>query len=915
MRKIKSLVIPILFAVFLFQSWFISAQDTTKPWTYWWWMGSAVNQDDIALQLEEFAEAGLGGVHIIPIYGAKGYENKFKPFLSEQWLDAVEFTVEKAKALSLGVDLTLGTGWPFGGPMVNEEMAAKRLFVPETELLFRNVDRITLSIKSLKKRYELSDISAIYAKGEKDYIQLYSSENPSDSIFKKMPRGSWEVMIYGIKPTGQKVKRAAPGGEGLVVDYFNKENIQAYLNAFEETLTQRNIDIRTYYNDSYEVYGANWSTGLEEQFKELHGYAVQDYLFLLSDTLNPLRPHLVRDIRATLSEMLLKGFTETWASWSNEKGKLTRNQAHGSPGNILDYYAEVDIPETESFGCSDFAIPGLDCDPDYEEERFGRPSPLMMKFASSPAHLLGKKLVSSETTTWLGNHFKVSLQQVKPHIDQLFTAGINHIFYHGSTYSPAEEGFPGWLFYASTNFNRQSHFWEELPHLNRYIKNVQVELQNAKSDNDVLLYFPIDDLWTQSEGRILLQLDVHKYSKWFNETAFGATASKLWQNGHTFDYLSDKQLGSIKVDAEGNLFIKDSITYKTIVVPPVEYLSIQTLANLEVLAEKGAKIIFEGHLPKSQAGLASRLNKKPTLGFENINKNLLTLSNVLVTNDLSAALTQFEISAESIKKQGLEFIRKRRGEGIMYFISNLSDEFYADSVALSANYQYVTFYDPMSEQKGFIKTNGKFYLDLAPGASIIIETFAEKPDLSSWSYFDAASNIDLSQNTWQVQFEGGISESIPGTFKIDTLTSWTTWDAPTWDNAKIQTYCGKAHYKTQFSLEPSQLGKAIKINFQEVHESARVLVNGKDCGTVWSFPLSLTIPAEVLQESNELEVIVQNLSANYMRKFDKEQPGWKKFYDINFVDITYTPFEAARWGLEDSGIIGSVFLEIPKKKR
>ncbi len=98
---------------------------------------------------------------------------------------------------------------------------------------------------------------------------------------------------------------------------------------------------------------------------------------------------------------------------------LTRYQAHGSPGNLLDLYDEADIPETESFGTSRFPIPGLRVDPDYSEKQFGTPNPLAMKFASSAADFSGKKLVSSETGTWLANHFKVSLSQVKPQIDEL----------------------------------------------------------------------------------------------------------------------------------------------------------------------------------------------------------------------------------------------------------------------------------------------------------------------------------------------------------------------------------------------------------------------------------------------------------------------------------------------------------------
>ena len=42
---------------------------TSKPWTRWWWLGSAVDQPNLTRQLEDFAQTGLGGVEICPIYG------------------------------------------------------------------------------------------------------------------------------------------------------------------------------------------------------------------------------------------------------------------------------------------------------------------------------------------------------------------------------------------------------------------------------------------------------------------------------------------------------------------------------------------------------------------------------------------------------------------------------------------------------------------------------------------------------------------------------------------------------------------------------------------------------------------------------------------------------------------------------
>ena len=92
-------------------SWPVPTREN-KPWTRWWWLGSAVDQTNLTRLLTEYRQAGLGGVEICPIYGAKGYETRFIDFLSPKWMEMLAYTTLEAKRLDLGVDLTTGTGWP-----------------------------------------------------------------------------------------------------------------------------------------------------------------------------------------------------------------------------------------------------------------------------------------------------------------------------------------------------------------------------------------------------------------------------------------------------------------------------------------------------------------------------------------------------------------------------------------------------------------------------------------------------------------------------------------------------------------------------------------------------------------------------------------------------------------------------------
>jgi len=98
---------------------------TSKPWTRWWWQGSAVDEPGLKTTMKWYQEAGLGGLEITPIYGVQGQEKLFINYLTPAWMDRFSFVLSEAKKLNLGIDMATGTGWPFGGPWVTESDACK----------------------------------------------------------------------------------------------------------------------------------------------------------------------------------------------------------------------------------------------------------------------------------------------------------------------------------------------------------------------------------------------------------------------------------------------------------------------------------------------------------------------------------------------------------------------------------------------------------------------------------------------------------------------------------------------------------------------------------------------------------------------------------------------------------------------
>ncbi len=216
------------------------------------------------------------------------------------------------------------------------------------------------------------------------------------------------------------------------------------------------------------------------------------------------------------------------------------------PATCSTCMAPSDIPETESFGLTELPIVGLrgdavgvSIDPDPPSVTIGR-------FASSAAHVMGKPLVSSETLTWLRENFRESPAAAKPQLDRLFAAGINHIFYHGTVYSPTDAEWPGWFFYASTQLTPSNPLWDDFGAMHAYVARVQSVLQAGAPDNDILLYWPFDDVVEHGAG-LMEHYGVHE-NKWLTEAPVGRMAAKLLQAGYAFDFVSDAQLQRLTVN-------------------------------------------------------------------------------------------------------------------------------------------------------------------------------------------------------------------------------------------------------------------------------------------------------------------------------------------------------------------------------
>ena len=172
---------------------------TMRPWCYNWWMGSAVDEAGLDLQTKQLADAGLGGIHVVPIYEAIDEKRPAVDYLSDEWMRLFSVAKAKGAAKGLGADMTTGCGWNFGGPHIPRRLGVWNLHrlgpddapLPGGEVLWRGKD----------------------ADGR-------------------------EVVRLEAAPTGRQVDKAPKSWKGVMIDPCSKEAMRAFLEPFDRAFAR-----------------------------------------------------------------------------------------------------------------------------------------------------------------------------------------------------------------------------------------------------------------------------------------------------------------------------------------------------------------------------------------------------------------------------------------------------------------------------------------------------------------------------------------------------------------------------------------------------------------------------------------------------------------------------------------------------
>jgi hypothetical protein len=879
---------------------FLNPPNEARPMVRWWWFGPAVVKPEILRELQQMKADGIQGAELAFVYPivlddpAKGLKNL--PFLSPEMLDDVTYAQSEGHKLGLRIDVTLCSGWPYGGPHISLEEAATRLRTAEVSV---PAGATTIAVPTLAEGKSVTDLSqtrfviaglpklavgdsilsaAIVTAGahpaaapsgrragrphvdwdaaSAQPLQVTGSEiaiAPSDK-----PR---TALFFIQSHTGQQVKRAAVGADGYVLDTFSYEAVAKHLEKVGEPLLKAFGDTPPYsiFSDSLEAFGADWTPTLPEWFKQHRGYDLIPHLPELVAGGTPEADTIRHDYGKTLTELINRNYLQQIADWATAHHTKFRSQTyHESAVSFssqnIPQLAEGEGPQWRAFST--------------------------LRWATSSNHVFGHAVASGETFTWLHSPvFRATPLDMKTEADLDFIMGENLIFCHGWPYSPpdGEVPEPGWSLYAAAVFNNHNPWHPVMPAVTAYIGRMSYLLRQGAPANQVVILLPTDDAWARFQPT-QTSVTTNMY-----DLITPALMSAILSAGYNADFIDADAIDQVGLG-----------THQILVVPPTDRIPVETLRKIAAYVAAGGKAIAvgrvpsidpEGRTPPELTGLAREL-------FDPAKSSFVPNEAALAAALNQAAKPDFQLPAEdTVARSQLGFIRRELPTADIYFVANTSNRTIDTIAAFATAHPYGEAWDPDSTAVSAAAAES-FPIRLAPYESRVL-VFGSSEPASLPPEAGQATSVDFS-GAWQVTFPG-IHKSVDEA----TLTDWIS------DPSTLH-YSGEAVYSRDVTLasapaqpvylevrggkplpgapntprergSPSEVlgpdglpnplvtrtGPGMHAYYDPpIHEAALVTINGQPAGALWHPPYRLDVTKFLHAGVNRVEFHVFNTALN-----------------------------------------------------
>ncbi|MDR1372260.1 MAG: glycoside hydrolase family 2 [Dysgonamonadaceae bacterium] len=657
----------------------------------------------------------------------------------------------------------------------------------------------------------------------------------------EVPEGEWTIMRTGMTTTGVTNGPASKEGTGLEVDKMNYEHAQYHFDNFIGKILERipasdRKSLKVVVADSYEMGGQNFTDGFLEEFRAKYGYDAVPFLPVLqgfSIGSPDISDRFLWDLRRLVADKVAYCYVAGLRDASKKHGLTVwlENYGHwGFPGEFLQYGGQSDEIGGEFWADGDLG--SIEC-----------------RAASSCAHIYGKKTVSCESFT-SGADWGRNPTSLKRRGDWSFTEGINKTILHVYIQQPYEDIYPGIDAWFGTEFNRKNTWFSHIDLFIDYLRRCNYMLQQGQNVADVA-YF--------------IGEDVPKMT--------GVRNPEL-PKGYSFDYINAEIIIRDLTVKNGMLTLPHGTTYRMLVLPPQETMRPELLEKIGQLVADGA--IVAGNPPTRSPSLQDypAADEKVSELAAKIWGDGTAKGNVFANTSLEDIFTQLGIVPDcEIDTVTPVLYAHRSMEGAeIYFLTNQSTETIEFNPKFRLTGLKPELWDaitgsvrplPAFEQTGKTTT---VPVRLLPQESAFI-VFKEKGkptgELSATSIqdnFPAEETIAEFTTSWTVSFNSDEIHRGPARpVTFETLTDWTQ----NADSA-IKYYSGAAVYKNTFTVSNLHRFKSsnLFLDLEKVAQMAKVKINGKDAGGVWTYPYRIDISQFVKDGENTVEVEVVNTWKN-----------------------------------------------------
>lgn len=919
-----------------------------RPWVRWWWPGNDVDSQELQREVDLLSDNFFGGAEVQALdaaldQNAGAQELKRRHSVGTQaFFNNLGIVLTRAKQRGLSIDLTLGSGWPPGGSQVTPQESIKTLvfsentckgpktvhinvkqpdkpvfyqvaaalgaeggqmavFMPKSARLVAVIAAKIVGGKRTSKLLDLTDQVVLDPKS----LTVITDHVKSGFLDWECPAGTWEVMAFFSMPDGEPVEFSAQPKPGLVMNFFNADEVRRNLDFLigDHTGLARffGLPLRGLFVDSFELKTERFFTkDFFKAFLAMRGYDITPFLpvvtipgadnsifdgigskSLSAFSIGDADQRIQYDYQKTASQLFIDRFIGTATTWAHKRGLDFRIQAYGLNIDVIRASGMADIPEAEQLYAG-----GVDA---------------FIRLVSSGAHLYGRNLVSAESMVWPMRDQATTPAVIKASADKLFCDGVNHLVYHGFPYRKTKGyGRTGWHPFCSpfggsstysSQINESGPFWASMPDVNKYVARCQYLLRQGSPHAGILVYYPWFgfpasffrmDYWEEFfNGRMYetdkipgrtLMMDLAKslfgppdesgVLGWLRRV--NDILSGLYARGWDWDWVNDDAI--MKADSSSGNVVINGRKYRAVLVPDSPAMPVKTAQKLAELARAGVLVLIAGAKPEKQPGFFDYIHGdglvRQAIARITASRSPLAMN----LDDIITGLQQITPAmAFSPARPSLHHIqRDLGGNARLVFFANESSSEIMTKLSFSVPCRSPQWLDPKTGQISLHNDEQGINLDLGDHESVFLACGLK-----------TAMNAVVSNDQKPLQTIGLTKWTLDTgnrqTIKMDTLQSLN--EVP-----KLKYIGGTVDYTTTFSLHPDA-AKRYVLDLGRLDGTADILVNGEKIHTCILPPFKTRIDAGVFKDGQNRITIRVSLSLrnSLIAKADSGDPQYAQF--------------------------------------